>query len=443
MNTPIVDFVRQYAESDVLRLHMPGHKGKSFLGFERYDITEIKGADALYEADGIIAQSEENARGLFGSAKTLYSTEGSSQCIRAMLALLKMTRSNNGRCVVLAARNVHKAFVYAAALSRIDVEWLYPDSTDSLCRCEITPAALKAALGAMSAPPAAVYITSPDYLGGVADIRALADVCHSFGVLLIVDNAHGAYLHFLNKPSHPLDLGADMCCDSAHKTMPVLTGGAYLHISENAPHKLSENAKAAMSMFGSTSPSYLTLCSLDMANSYIENGYREKLVNTINHIGSAKHTLCQKGWRIEESDPLKITVKAPCKTTGITLADTLRKNGIECEYADNDFVVLMATPENVKTDFDKLIAALGDCTCDYGKESAISIPKLKPAMPIYEAMFAPQHTCDIENAVGSICGAPTVSCPPAIPIAVSGEEITPEAIAIAKSYGIRSISVLK
>ena len=87
MNTPIADFVRRYAASDTSRLHMPGHKGRAFLGCESLDITEINGADALYEADGIIAESESYAASLFGTAKTLYSTEGSSQCIRAMLYL--------------------------------------------------------------------------------------------------------------------------------------------------------------------------------------------------------------------------------------------------------------------------------------------------------------------------------------------------------------------
>ena len=86
-STPIVDFVRQYARSGTSRLHMPGHKGQPFLGCEAWDITEIKGADELYEAEGIIARSEANATALFGTARTYYSTEGSSQCIRAMLAL--------------------------------------------------------------------------------------------------------------------------------------------------------------------------------------------------------------------------------------------------------------------------------------------------------------------------------------------------------------------
>ena len=119
MKTPIYDFLRRYADADVSRFHMPGHKGKPFLGCEAMDLTEVAGADALYEAEGIIAESEENAAALFGSGRTLYSTEGSSQCIRAML-YLALTASGGVSRTVVAARNVHKAFVYAAALLDLD-----------------------------------------------------------------------------------------------------------------------------------------------------------------------------------------------------------------------------------------------------------------------------------------------------------------------------------
>ena len=127
MDTPILDFVRQYADSDTVRFHMPGHKGRNKLGCEQWDITEVKGADALYEAEGIIARSEENATALFGSQRTLYSTEGSSQCIRAMLYLAITNRRAGTAPVVVAARNVHKSFVYAAALLDIEVAWLWPE----------------------------------------------------------------------------------------------------------------------------------------------------------------------------------------------------------------------------------------------------------------------------------------------------------------------------
>jgi arginine/lysine/ornithine decarboxylase len=131
----------------------------------------------------------------------------------------------------------------------------------------------------MGRKPCAVYVTSPDYLGNQQDLAGLSAVCAARGIPLLVDNAHGAYLHFLPQPAHPLDLGATACCDSAHKTLPVLTGGAYLHIAKNAPERYARDAKRAMALFGSTSPSYLILQSLDRANAYLAGGYAESWRN--------------------------------------------------------------------------------------------------------------------------------------------------------------------
>ena len=234
MNTPISDFVRSYAASKALRLHMPGHKGKGPLGVEERDITEIGGADVLYQSEGIIRQSEDNAARLFGAGRTLYSTEGSSLCIRAMIYLAMLHARAAGRTPKVAAgRNAHKTFLTACALLDAEVEWLYPE-TAALLSCPVTPEQVEAAVkGPQGAT--AVFVTSPDYLGHQTDIAALAAVCRRYGALLLVDNAHGAYLRFLAPSRHPMDLGADLCCDSAHKTLPVLTGGAYLHISGGVP----------------------------------------------------------------------------------------------------------------------------------------------------------------------------------------------------------------
>ena len=444
MNTPIADFVRRYAASGTARLHMPGHKGRAFLGCEALDITEIAGADSLYEADGIIRESEENASALFGTARTLYSTEGSSQCIRAMLFLCLTGRAPGARPVVVAARNVHKAFVFAAALLDIEVVWIWPETMTSLCACEVTPQSLDRTLSAMDAPPAAVYITSPDYLGGQADVAALARVCHAHGTVLAVDNAHGAYLRFLSPSQHPLDLGADICCDSAHKTLPVLTGGAYLHIAKSAPAAFAQQARQALALFGSTSPSYLTLTSLDLCNAYLADGYAQALLETVRRIAALREHLASNGWHVLPSDPLKLTLDAcAAGTTGTALAQQLRERGVECEFADPEAVVFMLTPETSQTDMDRLIDALGVCRESAHPRPVLPMAKGERACSIREAVFAPHETIPARDALGRVCGAPTVACPPAIPIAVSGERITREALALLAHYGIDEVDVIK
>jgi len=444
MNTPIFDFVKTYERSGTARLHMPGHKGRSFLGCEPLDLTEIAGADALYEAGGIIEESEANAAALFGSQATFYSTEGSSQCIRAMLCLALSNRPKGASNTVVAARNVHKAFVYAAALLNLETIWLWPEGgSASLCGCPVSPAQLEQTLSALSAPPAAVYLTSPDYLGGMAEIAALAAVCHRHGTVLAVDNAHGAYLHFLRPARHPLDLGADICCDSAHKTLPVLTGGAYLHISKTAPAGFAERAKAALAIFGSTSPSYLTLASLDLGNRYLAEGYPDRLSRTCAALDQLRRQLDANGWRTLAADPLRLTLPAPAGVTGLELAERLRRGGVECEYADRDFLVLMATPENSAADFERLLAALGRNEAPDAPPILLPLARGEPVCSIREALFAPQETVPAQAALGRVCGAPTVACPPAIPIAVSGERIGREALALFARYGVETVDVLR
>ncbi|MBQ8803683.1 MAG: aminotransferase class V-fold PLP-dependent enzyme [Tyzzerella sp.] len=444
MNTPIADFVRGYEKKNMLRLHMPGHKGKSFLGCEAYDITEVKGADSLYEAEGIIAESEANAGKLFGTGRTVYSTEGSSQCIRAMLYLALTNQKRVGKPVVVAARNVHKAFVYAAALLDIEVKWIYPEGDmHSLCSCQISPRKLEETLEQLEEPPVAVYVTSPDYLGGQLDIKELAEVCHRNQTILLVDNAHGAYLHFLEEKKHPIDLGADICCDSAHKTLPVLTGGAYLQIGQNAHGELEKHAKSAMALFGSTSPSYLILSSLDLCNQYLSENYEEKLQKTVVDLKRLRKELRNKGWRVENTEPLKLTVKVPDGMKGRELAEQLRKKQIECEYADPEYVVCMFTPEIEESVYQRILEAFGENLYTYVDKIPLNAAKCEQVMSIREAIFTEHEEVQVSEAVGRICGTPTVSCPPAIPIVVSGERINEEAIQLFEHYGITTIDVIK
>lgn len=446
MTTPIADFLRRCQQANPGRFHMPGHKGRGPLGCEAWDITEIKGADSLYEATGIIAESEANAAALFGSGATFYSTGGSSQCIRAMLYLALTNRPAGTPPVILAARNVHKAFVHAAALLDFETVWLWSEEeTNSLCACPITAEGLDRALRALDAAPAAVYITSPDYLGNLADIQALAEVCHRRGTLLLVDNAHGAYLRFLEPSRHPLDLGADLCCDSAHKTLPVLTGGAYLHIAQTLPAPFRANAQAALALFGSTSPSYLTLASLDLCGAALADGEPARIRTAARVLAALKTALDRQGWTFVGTEPLKLTLDAAARGwTGVDLAEHLRAGGIEPEYADRDYVVLMVSGSTAPEDLQCLTDALG-CAAPKPPISRPTLPLAKGerVLSIREALFAPHETVPAAESPGRICGTPTVGCPPAVPVAVSGERVGEEALALFQYYGIETVDVLK
>ncbi len=440
MDTPIYDFVKKYAQEKALRAHMPGHKGNGPLGVEALDITEIEGADVLYSPGGVIKKSEENASALFGSARTLYSTEGSSLSIRAMLYLAALYAKSCGKSPRIAAgRNAHRVFISGAALLDLDVVWIFPKKSESIISCEIAPDALDRFLGENEV--CAVYITSPDYLGNIADIAGLSRVCKKHGVLLLVDNAHGAYLNFLPSPCHPIALGADVTADSAHKTLPVLTGGGYLHISKDAPRIFFEQADSAMALFASTSPSYLIMQSLDLANGYIADSYRERLSVFAEKTEKLKKDLTEAGYILVGSEPLKVTL-APKSYgyTGIEIAEILRKNNIICEFCDRDFTVLMLTPENS----DKILDEIREVLVGLPKNPEITdkMPTLdlpESVLSPREATMLPSREFDVCDCVGRVLATPSVSCPPAIPIVVCGEKISESAVRVFEYYGIKKV----
>ncbi len=445
MNTPICDFVREYEKKHSLRFHMPGHKGEALLGFEKYDITEIEGADVLYSANGIIKESRKNASALFGSKDTYYSTEGSSLCIRAMLYLVKLYALQNGKNpLIFAGRNAHKVFMTASALLDIRVQWL-SNFEDNLLSCNITAQYLDKVLCSAAEKPVAVYITSPDYLGNISDIKEIAEICNKHSVLLIVDNAHGAYLNFLEENLHPLHLGAHMCCDSAHKTLPALTGAAYLHISENAPAVFSENAENALSMFASTSPSYLILQSLDNVNKYLADGYKRKLNEFVESVSILKDKLRENGYSLTGTEPLKICIKTKSYGyTGEEFYKLLKGKNAVCEFYDKDFCVMMLSVQIGKDGLEELRKIL--CSVPKRGEIRALPPKISESITgvsMKEALFSSSRYLPVEECEGKILASPCVSCPPAVPIAVCGDVITKEIIACFKYYNIDTLCVVK
>ena len=380
----------------------------------------------------------------------------------------------------------------ALALLDLDVEFIYPQDADSICVSMVTPADIMEYLEKVSdnteikteeikkildnaerddiklsdteqknicgkenkrnTLPMAVYITSPDYLGNTADIEGISKVCEKYDIPLIVDNAHGAYQAFLDEEKygniHPIKSGAAICCDSAHKTLPVLTGGAYIHVSRKYKERFAPYVASYMTMFGSTSPSYLIMQSLDMCNRYIDEKIRHELSECIGRIEKTKKVLVENNVKLMETEPLKIVIDtAAAGMEGGKLAEELRKYKIECEYADKYFVVLMITPQNDEKDFERL-----EKWAVKTKYKRVAKKKIEPkklilhraerVMSIRKAAFSPYRKIKVSDAGGSICASQTIACPPAIPIAVCGERIDQNMISIFEEYGIDYVNVV-
>lgn len=441
MKTPIVSFLKSYQEKSPVRMHMPGHKGAGILGFEGMDLTEIYGADELFAAEGIIKESEQNASSLFG-CPTYYSTQGSTLCIQTMCTILCQDAKSKGKKPkILAGRNAHRSFIHAAALLDFEIEWLYGNS--DYLSCKIHAEDLEKAI--IESLPTAVYLTNPDYLGNLLDIKALASVCKKYNVLLAIDNAHGAYLRFLKDSLHPIDLGADLCCDSAHKTLPVLTGGAYLHLSESLNQVWKNDVKHFMEYFSSTSPSYLIMASLDATNEVLDTTFKKSLSECIQRVDGLKNTLIQHGYTILSGEPMKITISTKeFGYTGNEIANLLMECDIYPEFYDSDYIVLMPSPYNTKDDLKRLET----CLCGIERKPILinKPPKLeqsKKAMNVRQALFSSSITLDVSKSLGQVCSSVTVSCPPAILPVIPGEVISESSIEVMKYYGIETVRVVK
>lgn len=422
-------------------MHMPGHKGAGILGFEGMDLTEIYGADELFAAEGIIKESEQNASSLFG-CPTYYSTQGSTLCVQTMCTILCQDAKSKGKTPkILAGRNAHRSFIHAAALLDFEIEWLYGNS--DYLSCKIHAEDLEKAI--IESHPTAVYLTNPDYLGNLLDIKSLANVCKKHNVLLAIDNAHGAYLRFLEPSLHPIDLGADLCCDSAHKTLPVLTGGAYLHLSDSLNQVWANDVKHFMEYFSSTSPSYLIMASLDATNEVLDTTFKNSLSECIQRVDVLKNTLVQHGYTILSGEPMKITISTKeFGYTGNEIANLLMECDIYPEFYDSDYIVLMPSPYNTKDDFERL----QKCLCGIDRKPILinKPPKLeqsKKAMNVRQALFSSSITLDVSKSLGQVCSSVTVSCPPAILPVIPGEVISESSIEVMKYYGIETVRVVK
>ncbi|MGN0678321.1 MAG: amino acid decarboxylase [Oscillospiraceae bacterium] len=424
MNTPICDFLENYTTENKLRLHTPGHKGEF-----PHDITEVYGADSLYETNSneIIGMSELNAQSLFGSLKTCYSCEGSTLAIQAGLAVLK----SQGVKTIAASRCSHRSLAMAASLLQMNVKWLYPPEFLS-ANVTYDAEAIRDA--------DALFITNVDYYGGTWRFV-------NPKIPVLIDNAQAAYLRFVDKRMfgveyvHPLELGFPLiCAESAHKTLPVLTGGAYLHFSQGTD---PSRAKEMMAMFGTSSPSYLIMESLDRFNGMIANNV-QMVNNACGAVAELKERLVKAGVPLVKSDPLRITVNArEYGLTGFQYAQILRDSGVECELADQNKAVLLFSATSTLQDCERAeIAMLFVPTRAPLPPAKLPIVKAVADMPMWEAMYKPCKTIPIKSASGEVCAKFTAPCPPGIPLVMPGEIIDHNMIDALYAFGIREVTVV-
>lgn len=415
------------AQQNRISFAMPGHKGGRWIPARLHrlleiDGTELPGTDNMHHPEGILQESLTFIAQAYGAAHSYFSVNGSSAGI---LSALHFAASRAPE--ILLDRNCHASAMNALCLTGLCPVYLQPQPVPEF---GITGAILPADVAAaLDAHPAAgfVFLTSPNYFGLCSDIRAIADLVHAAGKLLIVDEAHGAHFGFSPLlPPSAVQQGADIVIQSAHKTLPAAGQTALIHLSSRVdPAEFSR----WYSLFQTTSPSYPLMALTDYAvHTLTEHGKEiyQALYAQINRLQIPFPRLT--GSTSEQDFTRLVYHTAAFGIHGTLAAAYLDRRGIDVEMADCNNVVCIATGGNTDEDFAALETALSACPREDAAPLFLPPPPTRQAMSPREAFLAPAHYLPLRDTAGKISAAVVTGFPPCVPILAPGEEITPEHI---------------
>jgi len=440
-NVPLYRAVRQYSRSNPIPFHMPGHKlGKGipdeFLeNLEMLDVTEINGTDNLHHPEGAIKEAQVLAAEAFGADKTYFLVNGSSCGI--MAAILTLCRPGDK---IIVGRDCHKSVINGIILAGAHPVYVKPEFDNNFGISTVTaPSAIEEALG-RHPDATGVFITRPNYYGICSDIKEIARIVHHKGKVLVVDEAHGAHLNFSDKlPGSSIRLGADICIQSAHKTLPAFTQGAYLHV--RSPYVDLEKLESNLRILQTSSPSYIIMVMLDIAREIMAKS-GEKLIDNLLHeikdfrerIVRLKNVEMYSNNDIFNGEYDETRIVLNFKKSGITGFDVdriLRKEyNIQIEMADFYNAVCIATVADRKEDFEKLCCAVSEISARFAGNPPLpdNIIKEFEIAPLIidpkEAVLNEGEAVPLDRAVGRICRSVVTPYPPGVPVVCPGEMIT-------------------
>ena len=449
MNKGIRDFLLLHAQQDPVSFHMPGHKGSRIYRENGYgdflnqimdcDITEIPGADNLFQTEGIIAQTMEKYRSLYEAKQSYLLVNGSSG---GLIAAILASVQKGGTLVM--ARNCHKSVFNALTLGDITPVYAYPETLDEYgVLGGITAAEVTRCLD--ENPQAeAVILPSPNYYGICSDIQAIAEAVHSRGKILIVDQAHGAHLKFFSKygiggfPKAAEEQGADLVINSIHKTLASWTQSALLNVCTDRVnlHILEDKLQT----IESSSPSYPMMASLDInADLLLEKGeslMRDWAENLRGFYEEAKKIPGVAVMETETLDHTKMNIDMSAYgINGNRLEELLMEKGIFLELVTGNIIMCMSGIGNRRMDFERLLAAMREIA-----ESRERVTQVKMAQPpaltdVLERREIPREKVfvPLERAAGRVCAASIIPYPPGVPIACPGEVLTREVLKYVKA----------
>ena len=441
--TPLVDALKNFDKISPAYFCIPSHhrgKGASSSFTEvfgktvlKYDLTETPLTDDLHEADGAIKEAESLASELFGSDRTFFLVNGTT-CANEAMIISSVCEGEK----ILVARNCHKSVLMGLIISGASPVYIEPEISGVFSAFgSISPE--KVELAFKNHPDIKAFIlTSPTYYGIGSDLQKIADICHSHGALLLVDEAHGSHFAFSDKlPKTALSCGADMVSQSTHKTLNSMTQSSMLHVKGSLVD--ISKVDAALKIVQSTSPSYILMASLDAARQNAALNGRTavcRMLDITSYIRSALSSIdgvsCPEnvdGNEVFSFDKTRIifSVKG---ISGFSLSEILlEKYNICCEMADNYNVVSIIGSSDSYEDADRLINAVKEiaATVNTGKIKEFSLPPMPPmAMTPRKAFFAKSTRTNFKDSVGKVSAEIIAPYPPGIPVIYPGEVITEE-----------------
>lgn len=439
----------EYGNSDFYGFHMPGHKRRVELFTRPFlmDITEIPDFDDLHhpERGGLLFRAQERAARLYGAEETHFLVNGSTAGI---LSALSGCITQGGK--LLMARNSHRSAYQGAALRNLEVRYLYPPQiANPGINGGIFPEDVEKLL-AEDREIQAVFVTSPTYDGVCSDVRAIAKVCHRFGKPLIVDQAHGAHFPFSGDfPEDALKEGADVVIHSVHKTLPSLTQTALLHIQGELADR--EKIRYYLSVYQSSSPSYLLMASIDGCLGLLEEKGEELFSKHLRLLEEFRQA-CRdfqvlRLWgeelpsdkAIAAFDRSKLLVSTwEAGVSGQRLSRNLRERyHLQMEMEAPYYLVGISGIADSGEGFSRLEEALHQLDAELaagrgeesllGKRSLGEAVKTRAELSMGKALDGEKEAVGLEDCAGRISAAFLYLYPPGIPLLAPGEKISPEA----------------
>lgn len=446
MNTPLYHALIQHARRNSHSFHVPGHhNGDVFFDEAKtiynplltIDLTELSGLDDLHHPSGVIKEAQDLVSQLYGAAESFFLVNGTTVGNLAMI----LSVCDPGDTILI-QRNCHKSVFHAVDLAGAEPVYLAPDIDEFMHVPTHVP--LDTIKEALKAYPDAkgLVLTNPTYYGHSADLTEIISEAHQYGIPVLVDEAHGA--HFVLGepfPASALQMGADIVVQSAHKTLPAMTMGSYLHLNSN---RIERNRVADyLNRLQSSSPSYPIMASLDLARAYVQHMIEEhKLSDVLQHIQSIKQTFDSLTYAetVEpanqrlSTDPLKLTIRSECGHSGFTLQKILERVNIFTELADENQVLLVLplggkrridaeTIKNIDHEIEKTPSDQINVSAEWVAQPITVLPYQRKVLNTLQKEYV-----NFNEAAGRLNAEDVIPYPPGIPMIMAGERITRESV---------------